>query len=74
MLPWRKYDDQKRSMEFLTDSIFQENISDIFVGFDTVYSYMENVLVITKNDFSGHLNNMEKVSQKLVKEVLKVMA
>ena len=38
----------------------------------TFPAYIYNVLVITKKDFADHLNDLEKVLQKLVEAELKV--
>ena len=44
---------------------FEENISELFEGFNVVRSYIDDVLVMTKNDFKGHLGALEKVIQRL---------
>ena len=36
--------------------IFQENISEIFEGFDMILAYVDNLMVITKYDFVEYLN------------------
>ena len=45
--------------------IFQEKISELFKGFDTVRSYIYDILVITKKYFKNHINSLEKVLHKL---------
>ena len=39
-----------------------------------VCSYIDNLLVMNKNEFLNHLKALEKVSQKLMEAVLKVNA
>ena len=53
-------------------NIFQENISKLFDGFDMVGAYIDNVLVINKNNFKDHLKSLDRVLQRHVKAVLKV--
>ena len=49
VLPWVTYKYQKLHMGVCNSpDIFQENISELFDGFDTVSSYIDYVLVITK--------------------------
>ena len=36
--------------------IFQEKIYEIFVGLDTAYAYIDNLLIITKKYFKDNLN------------------
>ena len=59
---------------FNSHNIFQENISKIFKGFDMVCAYIDDVLVITKNDFKNHLKALYRVIQRLTEAGLKVNA
>ena len=54
--------------------ISQENISKRFDGFDTVHAYIDDVLVITKNNFEDHLKEIDRFIQRLAKAGLKVNA
>ena len=54
--------------------IFQENISKLFEGFDMVCAYIDDVLVITKNNSEDHLKAFGKVLQRLAESGLKVNA
>ena len=66
VLPWGKYKYQKLPMEFCNSpNIFQENIYELFDGFDMVRAYIDDVLVITKNNFEDHLKSLYGVLQRL---------
>ena len=69
ILPWRKYKYQKLHMGVCNNpNIFQENISKLFEGFSIVSVYIDNILVITKDDSKDHLNALEKVLPILVNQ------
>ena len=55
-------------------NIFQENISELFYGFNMVHAYIDDVLVITNNNFEDHLKASDKVLQRLVEAGLKLNA
>ena len=46
-------------------NIFQENISELFDGFDMVPDYIDDVLVRPKNNFKDHLKSLDRVLQRL---------
>ena len=46
-------------------NIFQENISKLFKGFAMVRAYIDDVLVIIKNDFKDHLKALYRGVQRL---------
>ena len=53
ILPWGEYEYKKLPMSVCNSpDIFQEKISELFKGFDTVRAYINNVLVITKKYFT----------------------
>ena len=54
--------------------IFQEKISELFQGFDEVRAYIDDVLVITKENYDNHLVALERVLQRLAEAGLKVNA
>ena len=61
ILPWGKYEYQNiPTMLCNSPNTFQENISEPFKGFDMVRVYIDDVLVITKNNFQDHLDNLER--------------
>ena len=54
--------------------IFQENMSELFVGLDTVCFYIRDLLHVTKGPWTEHLTVLEEMSTRLQKAVLKVNA
>ena len=73
VLPWDKYEYQKLPMGvYNSPNIFQEKISKLFDGFDMVCDYIDDVLVITKNNSEEHLKALYKALQRLSEEGLKV--
>ena len=59
VLPWRKYEYQKLPMGVCNiPNIFHDNISDIFMFFDSVHACIEDVLVITKDKSADHLKDL----------------
>ena len=46
--------------------IFQDKISEIFDGFDMVCGYIDDVLVITKNNIEDHIKSLDMVPRRLV--------
>ena len=57
---------------FYSPYIFQENIFELFKGFNMVREYKDNVLVITRQYFTYHLKTIENVLHRIVEELLKV--
>ena len=52
VLPWGKYKYQNLPLRVCNSlNIFQEKISKLFDGFDIVRAYIDDLLVITKNNF-----------------------
>ena len=75
VLPWGKYEYQKLHIGVCnTVNIFQEKISKILEGFDMVRAYIDDVLVITKDNFKDHLKALYRVLQGLTEAGLKVNA
>ena len=73
VLPWGKYEYQNLPMGVCNSSdIFQENISKLFYGFDMVCAYIDDVLIITKNNFGDHPKSLYRVLQRLAEAVLKL--
>ena len=54
--------------------IFQENISELFDGFNMVRNYIDDVIVITKYNYEDHLKALDGVLQRLAEAGLKVNA
>ena len=53
---------------FDSPNIYQENISEIFKGFETVCAYIDNVLVMTKQKFEDD----QKISRKFSIETRRI--
>ena len=54
--------------------IFQEKISELFIGLDTVRVYIDDLLHITKGSWTEHLSILEEMFTRLQKAGLKVNA
>ena len=54
--------------------IFQEKMSELFVGLDTVCVYIDELLHVTKGSWTEHLSILEEISTRLQKAGLKVNA
>ena len=59
---------------FNSPDIFQENISELFVGLDTVRVYIDDLLHVTKGSWTEHLTFLEEMFIRLHKAGLKVNA
>ena len=46
-------------------SIFQSKIAELMMGLDFVSAYLDDVLMITKNDFQDHLKCLRKVLERI---------
>ena len=53
---------------------FSRKNEQIIFGFDYVHLYLDNLLVITKGSFDGHLSHLDRVLEKLEKTGLKINA
>ena len=75
VLPWRKYKYIKLPMGLCNSlNIFQEQMNKLFLGFDYINVYIDNLLVITNGLFDNHLSHVDKVLEKLEKACLKINA
>ena len=72
ILAWGKYK-YKRLPTGICNSpeIFQENMNEMFRGFEFIREYINELLIITKGDWSDHLNKLERVLQNLKENGLK---
>jgi Reverse transcriptase (RNA-dependent DNA polymerase) len=52
--------------------IFQEKMSELMEGLDFVRTYIDDLLVITKESFDDHLEKLDLVLQRLEDAGLKV--
>ena len=72
ILPWGKYQ-YKRLPMGLSNSpvIFWEKMNEMFRGFEYIWAYIYYLLIITKDDWSDHLEKLEQTMQKLKDNGLK---
>ena len=54
--------------------IFQEKMSELFVGLDTVHVYIDDLLHVTKGSWTEHITVLEDILTHLHKAGLKVNA
>ena len=54
--------------------IFQEKMSELFIGLDTVHVYIDDLLHVTKGSWTEHLSILEEMFTRLQKAGLKVNA
>ena len=54
--------------------IFQEKMSELFIGLDTVRVYIDNLLHVTKGSWTEHLSILEEMFTRLQKAGIKVNA
>ena len=70
---WGKYEYEQIPMGLCNSpDIFQENMSEIFFGLDTVRVYIDEILHITKGSLTEHLNVLEEMFTCLQKSGLNV--
>ena len=72
---WGKYDYQRLPMGLCNSpDIFQEKMSELFVGLDTVHVYIDDLLYVTKGSWTENLTVLEDMFTRLQKAGLKVNA
>ena len=54
--------------------IFQEKMSELFIGLDTVRVYIDDLLLVTKSSWTEHLYILEEMFTRLQKAGIKVNA
>ena len=54
--------------------IFQEKMSELFIGLDTVHVYIDDLLHVTKGSWTEHISILEEMFTRLQKAGLKVNA
>ena len=70
---WGKYEYQRLPMGLCNSpDIFQENMSELFIGIDTVHVYIDDLLHVTKGSWTEHLTVLEEMFTRLHKAGLKV--
>ena len=55
-------------------NIFQEKMSELSIGLDTVRVYIDDLLYVTKGSWTEHLTVLEEMFNRLFKSGLKVNA
>ena len=51
--------------------IFKEKMNKMFCGFEFIWAYIDDLLIITKGDWSNHLENLELILQNIKDNGLK---
>ena len=75
VLPWGKYKYKRLPMGISgAPDIFQEKMSELMLDLEFVRTYLDDVLVVSKNTFEDHLNKLEITLQRIQKVGLKVNA
>ena len=75
VLPWGKYEYQKLPMGLCNSpDIFQERMSSLMQDLEYVRAYIDDLLILTKSNWTDHLDKLEKVLAKLQQAGLKVNA
>ena len=72
---WGKYEYQQLPMGLCNSpDIFQEKMSELFIGIDTVRIYIDDLLHVTKGSWTEHLNVPKEMFTRLQKVGLNVNA
>ena len=75
IFPWGKYEMQCLPMGLCNSpDIFQEKMSTLMEDLEYVRTYIDDLLVITKGDFTDHLEKLDEVLARLSEAGLKVNA
>ena len=71
--PWEKYEYQRLPMGLCNSpEIFQEKMSELLAGLDTVRVYIDDILHVTKGSFEDHLDKLDTIFSRLQSVDLKV--
>ena len=63
---WGKYEYQRLPMGLCNSTdIFQENMSEISIGLDTVRVYIDELLHVTKGSWTEHLSILKEMFTRL---------
>ena len=75
VLPWGKYEYQRLPMGLCNSpDIFQEKMGNLMQDLENVKTYIDDILLLTKDNWEDHLEQLEQVSLKLQNAGLKVNA
>ena len=70
---WGKYEYQRLIMGmYNSPNIFQENMSELLVGLDTVHVYIDDLLHVKKGSWTEHITVLEEMFTRLQKDGVKV--
>ena len=72
ILPWVKYQCTHLPMGVENSpDIFQQKMNDFFHGFEFIRACIDDMLILTKRDWTYHIQNLELILNKLKKKGLK---
>jgi Reverse transcriptase (RNA-dependent DNA polymerase)/RNase H-like domain found in reverse transcriptase len=75
VLPWGKYEYARLPMGLCNSpDIFQEKMSDLMTGLEYARAYIDDLLVLSSQDFNDHLQKLEVVLSRLRQAGLKINA
>ena len=73
VLPWGKYSYKRLPMGISgSPDIFQEKMSNLMATLEYVRTYLDDLLVISKDDFNDHLDKVKEVLKRLRQANLRV--
>ena len=69
---WRKYRCKRLPMGVANSPyIFQQKTNDLFHGFYFIHEYIDDLLILTKVDWTYHIKKLEFTLNKLNEKLLK---
>ena len=75
VLPWGKYEYQKLLMGLSNSpDIFQEKMNELFSGLEYVRAYIDDLLILTTDNWDTHIQQLDVVFNRLQEAGLKVNA
>ena len=75
VLPWGKYEYLRLPMGLCNSpDIFQEKMSELMAGLEFARAYLDDLLIISKDDFEEHLEQLEAALTRLSEAGLKINA
>ena len=75
VLPFGKFEYQRTPMGLCNSpDVFQEKMNELFMGLDYARAYIDDLLCLTKGDFTDHLDKLERIFERLSHAGLKVNA
>ena len=72
ILPWGKYCYKRLPMGVVNSpDIFQQKMNDLFHGFEFIRAYIDAILILTKGDWTDHIQKLVLTLNKLKEKGLK---